>query len=184
MKKLLIVIGCLAAGAVGARQQNLARPAPSQFADTEVSTNVPCALDLPSLKEYRIGLGLVGTPSNNVEVALGHDADGDGVLSLDEAAISLAWDCGEWIIGGNREEGIGNGEEGTGNGVPLVTSEPDTNGFVVAEIAVAVSNHKAKPAWLYDRTWDLVRVTRRGVDDPKERVSLYTRVAGLMILVK
>ena len=177
MKKLLLTVGCLVAGVTMARQQNLARPAPSQFADTEVSTNVPCALDLPSLKEYRIGLGLVGTPSNNVEVALGHDANGDGVLSLDEAAISLAWDCGEWIIGGNREEGIG-------NGVPLVTSEPDTNGFVVAEIAVAVSNHKAKPAWLYDRTWDLVRVTRRGVDDPEERASLYTRVAGLMILVK
>ena len=181
MKKLLIVIGCLAAGAVGARQQNLAQLAPSQFADTEVSTNVPCALDLPSLKEYRIGLGLVGTPSNNVEVALGHDADGDGVLSLDEAAISLAWDCGEWMV---REERGARREEGRGNGVPLVTSGPDTNGFVVAEIAVAVSNHKAKPAWLYDRTWDLVRVTRRGVDDPEERVSLNTRVAGLMILVK
>ena len=146
----------------------------SEFADTEVSTNVPRALNLPSLKEYRIGLGLVGTPSNNVEVALGHDADGDGVLSLDEAAVSLAWDCGEWMARGIGEEGQ----------VPLMTSGPDTNGFVVAEIAVAVSNHKAKPAWLYDRTWDLVRVTRRGVDDPEERVSLYTRVAGLMILVK
>ena len=178
MKKLLIVIGCLAAGAVGARQQNLARPAPSQFADTEVSTNVPCALDLPSLKEYRIGLGLVGTPSNNVEVALGHDADGDGVLSLDEAAISLAWDCGEWSASGIGDSGFGIGE------VPLMTGGPDTNGFVVAEIAVAISNHKAKPACLYDRAWDLVRVTRRGVDDPEERVSLYTRVAGLMILVK
>ena len=184
MKKLLLTVGCLVAGVTMARTIRPAQLAPSQFADTEVSTNVPCALDLPSLKEYRIGLGLVGTPSNNVEVALGHDADGDGVLSLDEAAISLAWDCGEWIIGGNREEGIGNGEEGTGNGVPLVTSGPDTNGVVMAEIAVAVSNHKAKPAWLYDRTWDLVRVTRRGVDDPEERVSLYTRVAGLMILVK
>ena len=181
MKKLLIVIGCLAAGAAGARQQNLAQLAPSQFADTEISTNVPCALNLPSLKEYRIGLRLVGTPSNNVEVALGHDTDGDGVLSLDEAAISLAWDCGEWMV---REERGARREEGRGNGVPLVTSEPDTNGFVMAEIAVAVSNHKAKPAWLYDRTWDLVRVTRRGVDDPEERVSLYTRVAGLMILVK
>ena len=178
MKKLLIVIGCLATGAVGARQRNLAQLAPSQFADTEVSTNVPCTLDLPSLKEYRIGLGLVGTPSNNVEVALGHDADGDGVLSLDEAAISLAWDCGEWSASGIGDSGFGIGE------VPLMTSGPDTNGFVVAEIAVAVSNHKAKPAWLYDRTWDLVRVTRRGIDDPEERVSLYTRVAGLMILVK
>ena len=178
MKKLLLTVGCLVAGVTMARQQNLAQLAPSQFADTEVSTNVPCVLDLPSLKEYRVGLGLVGTPSNNVEVALGHDADGDGVLSLDEAAISLAWDCGEWMTRGIRDQGLGIGE------VPLMTSGPDTNGFVVAEIAVAVSNHKAKPAWLYDRTWDLVRVTRRGVDDPEERVSLYTRVAGLMILVK
>ena len=178
MKKLLLTVGCLVAGVAMARQQTLARPAPSQFADTEVSTNVPCALDLPSLKEYRIGLELVGTPSNNVEVALGHDADGDGVLSLDEAAISLAWDCGEWMARGIGDQGLGIGE------VPLTTGGSDTNGFVVAEIAVAVSNHKAKPAWLYDRTWDLVRVTRRGVDDPEERVSLYTRVAGLMILVK
>ena len=178
MKKLLLTVGCLVAGVTMARQQNLARPAPSQFADTEVSTNVPCALNLPSLKEYRIGLGLVGTPSNNVEVALGHDANGDGVLSLDEAAISLAWDCGEWMARGMSDEGWGMRD------VPLTTGGPDTNGFVVAEIAVAISNHKAKPAWLYDRTWDLVRVTRRGVDDPEERVSLYTRVAGLMILVK
>ena len=178
MKKLLIVIGCLAACTAMARQQNLARLAPSTYADTEVSTNVPCVLDLPTLKEYRIGLGLVGTPSNNVEVALGHDADGDGVLSLDEAAISLAWDCGEWIGKGMSDEGWGT------RYVPLVTDGPDTNGFVTAAIDVAVSNHKAKPAWLYDRTWDLMRVTRRGVDDPEERVSLYTRVVGLMILVK
>ena len=178
MKKLLLTVGCLVAGVTMARQQTLAQLAPSQFADSEVSTNVPCALDLPSLKEYRIGLGLVGTPSNNVEVALGHDADGDGVLSLDEAAISLAWDCGEWMARGMSDEGWGM------RYVPLTTGGPDTNGFVVAEIAVAVSNHKAKPAWLYDRTWDLVRVTRRGVDDPEERVSLCTRVAGLMILVK
>ena len=178
MKKLLLTVGCLVAGVTMARQQNLAQLAPSQFADTEVSTNVPCALDLPSLKEYRIGVGLVGTPSNNVEVALGHDADGDGVLSLDEAAISLARDCGEWSASGIGDSGFGIGE------VPLMTGGPDTNGFVVAEIVVAVSNHKAKPAWLYDRTWDLVRITRRGVDDPEERVSLYTRVAGLMILVK
>ena len=181
MKKLLIVIGCLAAGAAGARQQNLAQLAPSQFTDTEVSTNVPRALDLPSLKEYRIGLGLVGTPSNNVEVALGHDADGDGKLSLDEAAISLAWDCGEWMV---RGEGTGNREVGTGNGFSFVTDGPDTNGFVTAAIDVAVSKHRAKPAWLYDRTWDLVRVTRRGVDDPEERVTLRTRTAGTVLFVR
>ena len=178
MKKLLMTVGCLAACTAMARQQNLARLAPSTYADTEASTNVPCVLDLPTLRQYRLALGLVGTPSNNVEVALGHDADGDGVLSLDEAAISLAWDCGEWMV---KEEGRGNGEEGQAQ---LVTDGPDTNGFVTAAIDVAVSKHRAKPAWLYDRTWDLVRVTRRGVDDPEERVSLYTRVAGTVIFVR
>ena len=178
MIKQVILIGCLAAGAAEARTVRPARLAPSPFADTEASTNVPCVLDLPTLKQYRLSLGLVGTPSNNVEVALGHDADGDGVLSLDEAAISLAWDCGEWMARGMSDEGWGMRD------VPLTTDGPDTNGFVTAAIEVAVSKHRAKPAWLYDRTWDLVRVTRRGVDDPEERVSLYTRVAGTVIFVR
>ena len=181
MKKLLMTVGCLAACAAMARQQNLARLAPSTYADTEASTNVPCVLDLPTLRQYRLALGLVGTPSNNVEVALGHDADGDGALSLDETALSLAWDCGEWMV---RGEGTGNREVGTGNGFSFVTDGPDTNGFVTAAIDVAVSKHRAKPAWLYDRTWDLMRVTRRGVDAPEERVTLRTRTAGTVIFVR
>lgn len=178
MKKLLLTVGCLVAGVTMARQRNLAQLAPSPYADTEIATNVPCALNLPSLKEYRIGLGLVGTPSNNVEVALGHDADSDGVLSLDEQAVWLAWDCGEWTARGIRDRGLGIGD------VPLMTSGPDTNGVVSASVDVAVSNHKSKPAWLYDQNWNLVRVTRRGIDDAQERVSLYTRIAGTLILVR
>lgn len=178
MKKLLMTVGCLAACAAMARQQNLARLAPSTYADTEVSTNVPCVLDLPTLRQYRLALGLVGTPSNNVEVALGHDADGDGALSLDETALSLAWDCGEWMARGMSDEGWGMRD------VPLTTDGPDTNGFVTAAIDVAVSRHKAKPAWLYDRSWDLLRVTARGVDAPLERVTLSTRVSGMMVLIK
>ena len=178
MKKLLLTVGCLVAGVTMARTIRPAQLAPSPYADTEVSTNVPCALNLPSLKEYRIGLGLVGTPSNNVEVALGHDADGDGALSLDEQAVWLAWDCGEWTARGIRDRGLGIGD------VPLMTSGPDTNGVVSASVDVAVSNHKSKPAWLYDQNWNLVRVTRRGIDDAQERVSLYTRVAGTLILIR
>ena len=184
MKKLLMTVGCLVACTAMARQQNLARLAPSTYADTEVSTNVPCALDLPSLKQYRLALGLVGTPSNNVEVALGHDADGDGALSLDETALSLAWDCGEWMVRGVGSSFAKATEDESGNGISLVTDGPDTNGFVTAAIDVAVSRHKAKPAWLYDRSWDLLRVTARGVDAPLERVTLSTRVSGMMVLIK
>ena len=172
MHKILVLCVCLAAGAAEARQLKLAQLAPSSWLDTEVVSNVTCNLDLPSLKHYRLAVGLVGTSSNNVEVALGYDADNDGQLSLDEAALTLAWDCGAW-------EALGRGGE-----IEPFTVGPDSNGVVRAAISVDVRRHRSNPEWLYDRTWDLVRVTRRGVDDPEERVSLYTRVAGLMILVK
>lgn len=85
MIKHVVIIGCLAAaGAAEARQLKPARLAPSPFADTEVSTNVTCNLNLPSLKMYRLALGLVATPSNEVEVVIGADADRDGRLSFDE----------------------------------------------------------------------------------------------------
>ena len=92
-----------------ARPIRPAKLAPSPYAHTEVSTNVTWALNLPSLKKYRVELGLVGTPSNNVEVALGHDADGDGALSLDEQAVWLAWDTRDAVCGAGaavRQSGV------------------------------------------------------------------------------
>ena len=173
MIKQAVIIGCLAAaGAAEARQQEVAQVAPSQYADSESTTNMPWNLNLPSLKKYSVEVALVGTPSNNLEFAVGHDADRDGTLSLDERALWLAWDCGEWIAGG-----LG------GTFVP-VTDGPDTNGVVRATVEVTVSRHKAKPTWMYGETWDLVEVTRRGVDDPQERVSVWTETSGLMIFVK
>ena len=53
-----------------------------------------------------------------------------------------------------------------------------------AEIVVDVRRHKANPQALYDATWNLLRVTRRGVDDPQERVSVRTKNASTLILIK
>ena len=85
-----------------------------------------------------------------------------------------------------REEGVGNGEEGIGNEehAPIVTSEPNTNGFVTAEVVVPIRRQRSNPDWLFDPTWNMVRVTKRGVDEPTERVSIGTRVAGTAILVR
>ena len=38
-----------------------------------------------------------GTPSNNVEVAFGTDADGDRSLSLDETDVVIGWECGRYF---------------------------------------------------------------------------------------
>ena len=172
MIKRLVIIVCLAAIAAEAHQLRAARLAPPSHIDTEVTTNVSCNLNLLSLKEYRLSLGLVGTPSNNVEVVLGHDADGDGILSIDEAALSLAWDCGAWIAAGQGGE------------ITPLTGGPDTNGVVWAVVAVDIRRHRANPSWMYSDTWDLLRITARGIDAPLERVVLSTRVSGTLILVR
>ena len=172
MHKLLVLSVCLAAGAAEARQLKMAQLAPSQCADTESTTNKAWNLNLPSLKQWWMSVALVGTPSNNLEVVLGHDWDGDGWLSLDERALWLAWDCGEWIA------------EGLGGTFEPVTGGPDTNGVVWAHIEVDVRRHRANPAWMYSETWDLIQVTQRGVDDPQERVSFGTKTSGTLLFIR
>ena len=173
MIKQAVIIGCLVA--VGPAQAGKLRPArlaPPEHADTEVTTNVTCDLNLPSLKRYRLALGLVGTPSNNVEVALGNDADHDGTLSLDERALWFKWDCGAWSAGG------------VGGTFEPVTGGPDTNGVVWAAVEVDVRRHRSNPRWLYSDTWNLMRVTRRGVEAPLERVFLRTETSGTLISIR
>ena len=173
MIKQAVIIGCLAvAGAAQARQQTLARLAPSHYADTQSTTNRAWNLNLPSLKQWNATLALIGTPSNNLEFAIGHDANRDGRLSFDERAWWIAWDCGEWIAGG------------LGGTFEPVTGGPDTNGVVWAYIKVDVRRHKSNPPWMYNETWDLVEVTRRGVDDPQERVAFGTKVSGTLLFVR
>ena len=172
MIKQVILIGCLAAGAAEARTVRPARLAPSPFADTEASTNVPCAFDLTSVKSYRLSVDFVATYSNNVVVSYGHDGDRDGCLALGERSLEIGWDCGAAFV-----RGLG------GEATPEVEG-PDSNGVVRISLFVPIKAHKANPEWLYDRSWDLVRVTRRGVDDPQERVSIRTRQSGLSVIIK
>lgn len=173
MIKQAVIIGCLAAvGTAQARQQHVAQVAPSHYADSESTTNRTMNLNLPSLKEWWMSVVLVGTPTNNLDVVVGHDADRDGRLSFDERAWWLSWDCGEWIAGG------------LGGAFEPVTGGPDTNGVVWAHIKVDVRRHKSNPPWMYSETWDFVEVTRRGVDDPQERVSFGTRVSGTLLFIR
>ena len=169
MRKLIFVV-CLAASTVEARQLRPARLAPSPFADTEVSTNVACAFDDPALDAWRLSLALVGTPSNNVEVALGKDADGDGRLSCGEELVVLAWDCGAWIA-------LADGRE-----VEPLVSGPDTNGVVLAALSAARRGEESDRLW--DSSWNLLRITARGVDAPLECVRLEMHLVGTKVMFR
>ena len=75
----------------------------AEYADTEVSTNV-CLVVTQELSAgdnrrcFDVSLSLVATPTNNVEIAVGVDADGDGVLGCRERDFVLGWDCGAWFV--------------------------------------------------------------------------------------
>ena len=70
---------------------------PSEYADTEVSTNIAFVVERPAMTRIEFTVELDATPTNNVEVAIGTDADGDGNLSVEEAAYTFGYDCGKWF---------------------------------------------------------------------------------------
>jgi hypothetical protein len=55
-----------------------------EFADTEVSTNVPFRTSKRGVKALDVRIEHAGSESNCVEVAFGHDADGNGDLATEE----------------------------------------------------------------------------------------------------
>ncbi len=71
---------------------------PAQYADTETATNVPFMMGANGRHTFRFALSFAGTPSNNVEVALGVDANSDGMLSAGETELVVGWDCGRWFL--------------------------------------------------------------------------------------
>ncbi len=60
-------------------------------ADTEVVTNVPFAAWQEHVGKFTFTLACNATASNNVQVAFGKDADGDGELSLAESELIAGW---------------------------------------------------------------------------------------------
>ena len=94
---LAIAAAAMCGSAAAAKLQPATLPR-GEWLDTEVSTNICFALDELGASVFNFSLAFDATPSNNVEVAFGKDADGDGALGVCEASLSFAWDCGEWRL--------------------------------------------------------------------------------------
>ena len=108
--------------------------------------------------------------SNNVEIAIGRDDDEDGALSFYETDVVVGQDVGNYYIeylpdGTRYEDSAGSGaatehwldcqirEHRQRTCGLAVTSEC---GPLFAELSATL------PTWLYDATWNLVRLTKRG----------------------
>ncbi|MGN0844198.1 MAG: hypothetical protein ACI4QT_03145, partial [Kiritimatiellia bacterium] len=57
---------------------------PPVHIDTESSTNCVLYAGNGATRTFAFTLAFVATPSNNVQIAFGHDANTDGVLSIEE----------------------------------------------------------------------------------------------------
>ena len=135
----------------------------SEFADTEVSTNIAFAVERPAMTRIEFTVALDATPTNNVEVAIGTDENGDGNLSVEESAYAFGYDCGTWFARSAGLEGLGS-LEGLGGGRVEKT-------FVLKRRQL-------------DTAWNLVKVTRRGCGAVCELVEAKGRKPGLKLEVR
>ena len=136
---------------------------PSEFADTEVSTNIAFVVERPAMARIEFTVALDATPTNNVEVAIGTDANVDGNLSVEESAYVFGYDCGTWFARSAGLEGLGS-LEGLGGGRVEKT-------FVLKRRQL-------------DTAWNLVKVTRRGCGSACELVEAKGRKPGFRLEVR
>ena len=150
----------------------------SPFADTEVSTNIPFAAVNGHVRFLELTFALDGCVSNCVQVAFGHDANGDGILGFAETDTLYGWRNGRYFAESVRD-GLRVEEPAAGptaascafaidmrlskDLLPLSFSATNSLGVaVLTNLSVSAQN------WLYRPEWDTMRVTRRGPGIPAE----------------
>ena len=136
----------------------------SAFADTEVSTNIAFVVDRARMTRIEFSVALDATPTNNVEVAIGTDANGDGNLAPEEAAYVFGYDCGKWFE--RNREGAGS-----------IGTECPTFGARIEKTFVLKMRK-------LDTAWNLVKVTRRGCGAMCELVKAEGRKPGFKLEVR
>ena len=159
--KFLICVFAAAAGLCSFGLEISSLPM-SEFADTEVSTNFTFAVNEDGGRRLVFSLELEATPTNNVEVAIGHDADCDGHLSIDEAALTVGYDCGEWFVRSAVNDSV-------------TYSDAATSGTFRRTYEVRSRN--------VDPLWNLVKVTRRGLGVANESVGVELKPHGFGVTI-
>ena len=145
MKSAVIAMCILLASAtaIAARVDVPSLP-PAAYADTEAATNVALNVNAARLEKLTLSVTFDTCETNEVLVAIGADADGNGDLSFDEAALVYGCDCGAWYRADLRTGAAGSA---------------DANGLVIGKDQ-------------FDTLWNLVKVVRRGLGEIGESVSV------------
>ena len=153
---------------------------PPEFDDRECATNVPLrSATLRRAEFFEASLALFATPSNSVEVAFGPSRGGNGILLPGDETFAFGWNGGAWFFAAPSgcvvSAGFADGarrslsfalrisKDGRPSSLAVIA---DGGGSAFADLEAA------PPDWLFSRSWDTIRLTVRGVDDPAEAVSV------------
>ena len=160
----MAIVFCLSVSSFGVTIPGLPQ---SAFADTEVSTNIAFVVERPTMTRIEFTVALDATPTNNVEVAIGTDANSDGNLAIEEAAYVFGYDCGAWFCRARDENKI----ESSAVNLNLQPKPRISHIFVLKRREL-------------DAAWNLVKVTRRGCGAACELVGVKGRKPGFKLEVR
>lgn len=165
MKAVISVLCCSVVAAAYAVTAPM--PPPSPYADTEAVTNVSFSAGLAGDNVFAFALELDATPSNNVEVAFGRDANGNGALDDSEAAFAVGWDCGEWFF---RDIAADVADSCAGScGRKKLEWDIRLDQSLYPKALRAQADGVALPfpmtATMYDPSWNVACITARGFDN-------------------
>ena len=158
---------------------------------TEVSTNIHYNATGRNVLGYDVELNVTGSASNCVEVAFGRDEDGDGELALGETGLAFGWRGGDCFL--YRPDERWREPAAWTNGVSRklafkVSANPEgvvgSVGFSFGGVPVLSDVTGATPAWAYAPDWNMLRVTRRGVDAANESVGVDADLRGTVMRVR
>ena len=190
MRSVALVLGLAAAAIVCAAEVAPMLP-PVEFLDTEVSTNVPIPSLAQRTREYAFSMSFNATPSNNVEIAFGIDADGDGALCDDEVSLSAGWDCGEWFVAnaatGERlaDAGADGPHELLGEIHIRADGRVKSAAFRDGTTPLFVPLAASVESWDFSAAWNMVRIVGRGENVRSgERFHISATVRGFAIRLR
>ena len=146
---------------------------PVAHVDTETVTNVPFAAWQEHVGKFKFSLTCRTMPTNNVQIAFGTDANSDGVLSLEESDLVAGWDCGSWFVqkgfdGERVESATGSGDLRTLAFTVRLNPRSSAPVSVTSEVDGAAAFTGLSPAMFYRRSWNMMRLTGRGLDESSE----------------
>ena len=189
---VLLALSVAGAFALRAVEFTVAQMPVSPFADTEVSTNM--VINKADINYVDLKFTFCGTPTNNLEMAFGTDANTNGVLEAEEVGARFGWRTGRYFIENTLTGDMFDGDALNSSQSFSVdlhlevryssqqVRKVEVSGVNAADFGALVSN--VPPSWVWRREWNLMRATRRGMEPPSDWIEYSASHRGFAIRLR